>query len=180
MTGRSPAAKCFAKLFFLSLAAVPVLAVIGSLRPKESQVQAALQNFYPTAEVASALRRVAGEDRAGVWNSPEMHAFFRRLTPEERAVFLADVALPWEKQFRRGSEAWSAGQRRRIMMRGIESCEFFGTLDGPTAELLASNASLERAGAEGYDFLRAEPDPVMRLRFQPLLEQMQLLSQSAR
>lgn len=65
-------------------------------------------------------------------------------------------------------------------MRAAEACEFFGTLDAEAVAWFLSSATLQRAGAEGYGFLLEESDPAMRLRFQALLEQMQLFSQSAR
>lgn len=180
MITKNPAARCLKRLALVALVSVPLLAVLASLRPNESRVKAAIADHRPAVEISSALRRVAAEDRQSIWASPEMAAFFGGLALEERHSFLASVALPWEKQFRQATGTWDAHWRRRVVTRAAEACEFFGTLDAEAVAWFLSSATLQKAGAEGYGFLLEESDPAMRLRFQALLEQMQLFSQSAR
>lgn len=173
-------AKCLTMLLVLALVTIPVLSAIGSLRPREATIRTAIQGGRPAAEVSSMLRRVGAEDRTSIWSSPEMATFFAGLTPSERILFLESTALPWHEEFWKATAEWSRSRRCRVLMRGVEASQFFGTLDDQTAESLTSAAKLEQTAQEGYGFLAREHDPDMRLRFQTVIEQMQLVSQSAK
>lgn len=172
--------KCLATLLVLAFVATPVLFSLHSLRPREAMIKAAIQRGRPAVEISSMLRRVGAEDRTSIWNSPEMAMFFASLAPDEKAHFLKATALPWHEEFWKATADWSSNRRRRVLMRSVEASQFFGMLDDQTAESLTSAAKLEQATQEGYGFLTHENDPAMRLRFQPVIEQMQLVSQSAK
>ena len=178
MNARMP--RCAKVLLALASVAIPTLYWLDSRRPSERMLVCAIEEGDRAEEISAILRRIAAEDRQSLWGTPAMKDFFTALSPDERTSFLTATSLPWDREFWSATEKWTPKRRRRMMLRGVEACQFTGALDERLAEALLSQGSMQEVAERGYASLAEQPDPLQRLAVQPLLEQLQLLSQSAR